>query len=219
MSSIGFHVLAKPIGLICNLDCKCCFYLEKEQLYPQVEKWAMREEVLDTYIRQYIEAHDTPVVSFAWQGGEPTLLGVDYFRNLVQIQKKYAGGKRIQNAFQTNGVLLNDAWAALFKENEFLIGLSIDRPRALHDTYRVDKGGQPTFDKVVRGMETLKRNGVEFNASPATANTPSIAFSPRPTASPASTTSAPATRCSSATWTPTCALWRRSWRPSAPQPT
>ena len=163
MSSTNFHVLAKPIGPICNLDCKYCFYLEKESLYPQVSKWAMREEILDSYIRQYIEAHDTPVVHFAWQGGEPSLLGVEYFRRLVAMQKKYANGKRIQNAFQTNGVLLNDEWAALFKENDFLIGVSIDGPRELHDAYRVDKGGQPTFDRVMRGIETLKRNGVEFN--------------------------------------------------------
>lgn len=163
MSNSNFHVLAKPVGPICNLDCKYCFYLEKESLYPKVDKWAMRAEVLESFIRQYIEAHDTPVVNFAWQGGEPTLLGVEYFRNLVLIQKKYANGKRIQNAFQTNGVLLNDEWAAHFKENNFLIGLSIDGPRELHDTYRVDKGGQPTFDKVMRGIETLKRNGVEFN--------------------------------------------------------
>lgn len=163
MSSSDFHVLAKPIGPICNLDCKYCFYLEKESLYPNVNKWAMSADVLESYIRQYIETHDTQVVNFAWQGGEPTLLGVEYFRNLVRIQKRYANGKRIQNAFQTNGVLLNDAWAALFKENEFLIGISIDGPRELHDRYRVDKGGQPTFDKVARGIETLKRNGVEFN--------------------------------------------------------
>lgn len=163
MSLSDFHVLAKPIGPICNLDCKYCFYLEKESLYPNVSKWAMREEVLETYIRQYIEAHDTPIVSFAWQGGEPTLLGVEYFRNLVRIQKKYANGKRIQNAFQTNGVLLNDDWARLFKDNEFLIGISVDGPRELHNTYRVDKGGQPTFDKVMKGMEALKRNEVEFN--------------------------------------------------------
>jgi len=155
--------MAKPIGPICNLDCKYCFYLEKETLYPRVSKWAMQEEVLDSYVRQYIEAHDTPEVSFAWQGGEPTLLGVEYFRRLVEVQKKYAGGKRIHNAFQTNGVLLNDEWAALFKENGFLIGISIDGPRELHDAYRVDKGGQPTFDRVMRGIETLKRNGVEFN--------------------------------------------------------
>ncbi|HUN85162.1 MAG TPA: anaerobic sulfatase maturase [Terracidiphilus sp.] len=159
----NFHVLAKPIGPICNLDCRYCFYLEKEAIYPQASKWAMPEEVLDTYIRQYIEAHDTPVVSFAWQGGEPTLLGVEYFRHLVEIQKKYANGKRIQNAFQTNGVLLNDDWAALFRANDFLIGISIDGPRELHDANRVDKGGQPTFDRVMRGIETLRRNDVAFN--------------------------------------------------------
>ncbi len=161
--SSNFHVLAKPIGPICNLDCKYCFYLEKESLYPQVSRWAMREEVLDSYIRQYIEAHDTPEVNFAWQGGEPTLLGVEYFRHLVALQNKYANGKRIKNAFQTNGVLLNDEWAALFKEHDFLIGISIDGPRELHDAYRVDKGGQPTFDRVLCGIETLRRNSVEFN--------------------------------------------------------
>jgi uncharacterized protein len=163
MSASNFHVLAKPIGPICNLDCKYCFYLEKESLYPQVEKWAMSDQVLESYIRQYIEAHDTPVVNFAWQGGEPTLLGVDYFRNLVQIQKKYADGKQIANAFQTNGVLLNDAWAEFFLEYQFLIGISIDGPRELHDAYRVDKGGQPTFDRVMRGIETLQRHKVDFN--------------------------------------------------------
>src|ERR1700728_3848648 len=132
MNATSFHVLAKPIGPICNLDCKYCFYLEKESLYPQVSKWAMREEVLERYIQQYIEAHDTPVVHFAWQGGEPTLLGVAYFRTLAAIQQKYANGKQIRNAFQTNGVLLNDDWATLFKENDFLIGLSIDGPCELH---------------------------------------------------------------------------------------
>lgn len=163
MSFPYFHVMAKPIGPICNLDCKYCFYLEKESLYPNVAKWAMPDDVLDTYIRQYIEAHDAPVVNFAWQGGEPTLLGVDYFRNLVRIQAKYANGKRIQNALQTNGVLLNDTWGEFIKENNFLIGISIDGPRALHDIYRLDKGGQPTFDKVMRGIEVLKRHRVEFN--------------------------------------------------------
>ena len=145
MSASNFHVLAKPIGPICNLDCKYCFYLEKESLYPQVEKWAMREEVLESYIRQYIEAHDTPAVNFAWQGGEPTLLGVGFFRRVVELEQRYANGKQIANAFQTNGVLLNDAWAEFFLEYQFLIGISIDGPRELHDAYRVDKGGQPTF--------------------------------------------------------------------------
>jgi uncharacterized protein len=163
MSATNFHVLAKPIGPICNLDCKYCFYLEKESLYPEVDKWAMQPDVLESYIRQYIEAHDAPVVNFAWQGGEPTLLGVDYFRRVVDYEKKYANGKRIANAFQTNGVLLNDAWAEFFQEYQFLIGISIDGPRELHDAYRVDKGGQPTFDRVMRGMDTLKRHKVDFN--------------------------------------------------------
>ncbi|MGB8031019.1 MAG: anaerobic sulfatase-maturation protein [Terracidiphilus sp.] len=176
MSAADFHVLAKPIGPICNLDCKYCFYLEKELLYPQVESWGMREEVLESYIRQYIEAHDTPVVHFAWQGGEPTLLGVEYFQQVVAMQKQYANGKRIANAFQTNGVLLNDAWAEFFRENQFLIGVSIDGPRELHDAYRVDKGGQPSFDRVTRGIETLKQHNVEFNTlttvHPVNANSP-----------------------------------------------
>jgi uncharacterized protein len=163
MSKSNFHVLAKPIGPICNLDCKYCFYLEKESLYPQVAKWAMPDEVLESYIRQYIEAHDTPDVNFAWQGGEPTLLGVEYFRRVVSLEKQYANGKGISNAFQTNGVLLNPEWANFFQENEFLVGVSVDGPRELHDAYRVDKGGQPTFDRVMRGIEILKQHKVEFN--------------------------------------------------------
>ena len=100
MSTVDFHVLAKPIGPICNLDCKYCFYLEKEQLYPQVHKWAMREDVLETYIRQYIEAHDAPVVNFAWQGGEPTLLGVEYFRNLVRSKKSMPMASAFRTPFR-----------------------------------------------------------------------------------------------------------------------
>ena len=174
MGLTGFHIMTKPIGPICNLDCKYCFYLEKEALYPQSTsaapeasslhaRWAMQPAVLESYIRQYIEAQDAPVISFAWQGGEPTLLGVDYFRNIVRLQQQYANGKQIANAFQTNGVLLNDDWASFFREHQFLIGISIDGPRHLHDAYRVDKGGQPTFDHVLRGIETLKRHSVEFN--------------------------------------------------------
>ncbi|HEY7838792.1 MAG TPA: anaerobic sulfatase maturase [Terriglobales bacterium] len=163
MASPAFHILAKPIGPICNLDCKYCFYLEKEVLYPDTARWAMASEVLETYIRQYIEEQQTDLIHFAWQGGEPTLLGVDYFRRVVELQKQYAHGKRIENALQTNGVLLDDSWCQFFAENGFLIGISIDGPREQHDAYRVDKGGQPTFAKVMRGLEALKRNGVEFN--------------------------------------------------------
>jgi len=159
----SFHIMAKPVGPICNLDCKYCFYLEKENLYPKTSDWRMSDEVLETYIRQYIEAQSGPEISFAWQGGEPTLLGVDYFRRIVELEKKYSNGKRIENAFQTNGILLNDDWGEFLAENRFLVGLSIDGPRELHDKYRVDKGGQPTFDRVMRGLGYLKKHRVEFN--------------------------------------------------------
>ena len=159
----AFHVMTKPVGPLCNLDCKYCFYLEKENLYPRKTDWHMPDDVLESYIRQYIEAQDGELVSFAWQGGEPTLLGVDYFRKVVDLQKQFADGKRIENAFQTNGVLLDDAWGEFLAENKFLVGLSIDGPRELHDYYRVDKGGAPSFDHVMRGRDFLKKHGVDFN--------------------------------------------------------
>jgi len=159
----GFHVMTKPIGPICNLDCTYCFYLEKEKLFPANENFKMQPEVLETYIRSYIEGHNTPEISFAWQGGEPTLLGVEYFREIIRLQQKYAHGKRITNALQTNGTLLDDAWGAFLADNKFLVGLSIDGPRKLHDTYRVDKKQRPTFDLVTRGLRVLKKHGVEFN--------------------------------------------------------
>jgi uncharacterized protein len=159
----GFHILTKPIGPICNLDCKYCFYLEKEKLYPGEKQWRMSDEVLCEYVRQYIEAQPGPEVFFAWQGGEPTLLGVDFFRKAVALQKKFAGGKTISNALQTNGTLLDDEWCQFLAAEKFLIGLSIDGPRELHDRYRVDKGQKPTFDRVMRGLELLKRHRVDFN--------------------------------------------------------
>ena len=159
----GFHIMTKPTGPVCNLDCKYCFYLEKEKLYPGKSDWRMPEDVLESFIRQYIEAQSGEVVTFAWQGGEPTLLGVDYFRKVVELQGKYLNGKRIENAFQTNGILLDDRWGEFLAENKFLVGLSIDGPKELHDRYRVDKGGQPTFNRVMRGLAYLKKHGVEFN--------------------------------------------------------
>ena len=159
----GFHVLTKPIGPICNLDCKYCFYLEKQQLYPDEKQWRMSDEVLEEYIRQYIQYQPVPEIHFAWQGGEPTLLGVEFFRKAVALQKKYAGGKTIYNALQTNGTLLDDEWCKFLAREKFLDGLSIDGPRELHDKYRVDKGQKPTFDAVVRGLNLLKRHKVEFN--------------------------------------------------------
>jgi uncharacterized protein len=155
--------MAKPAGPICNLDCSYCFYLEKEELYHGTRSWRMNSELLERYIQEFIALHDGPDVLFAWQGGEPTLLGVDYFRNVVALQQKHAGGKRIANTLQTNGTLIDDAWAEFLGENDFLIGVSIDGPRELHDIYRVDKQQRPTFDDVIRGIECLKRHGVEFN--------------------------------------------------------
>jgi uncharacterized protein len=155
--------MTKPAGPICNLDCTYCFYLEKEKLYPGKRDWAMPPEVLETYIRSYIESQETPVVTFAWQGGEPTILGVDFFRTAIELQKKYANGKQIDNSLQTNGVLLDDTWCEFLAANKFLVGLSIDGPRELHDRYRLDKGGKPTFDRVMRGLDHLKKHSVEFN--------------------------------------------------------
>jgi uncharacterized protein len=159
----SFHVMAKPTGPLCNLDCSYCFYLEKEKLYPGTANWAMRGDVLESYIRQYIESQPQETVSFAWQGGEPTLLGIAWFENVLLLQQKYAQGKRIENALQTNGVNLDAAWAEFFAVNEFLIGISIDGPRELHDAYRVDKGQQPTLERVMHGIEFLKAADVQFN--------------------------------------------------------
>lgn len=155
--------MAKPTGPICNLDCTYCFYLEKENLYPGKHNWAMSEAVLEAYIRQYIQAQAAPQITCAWQGGEPTLLGLEFFRKAVELEQKYAGGKRIANVLQTNGVLLNDAWAEFLAENRFLVGVSIDGPRELHDCYRLNKGGKTTFDSVMAGIGFLKKHGVDFN--------------------------------------------------------
>jgi uncharacterized protein len=159
----SYHVMAKPTGPLCNLDCSYCFYLEKEKLYPGVRTWTMPADVLESYIRQYIESQPNDIVSFAWQGGEPTLLGISWFQNVLELQQKYANGRRIENALQTNGITLDDAWGEFLAANDFLVGISIDGPRKLHDTYRVDKGQQPTFDQVMRGIGCLKSAGVRFN--------------------------------------------------------
>jgi uncharacterized protein len=159
----SYHVMAKPTGPLCNLDCSYCFYLEKEKLYPGTQNWTMPEDVLETYIRQYIESQPQDTVTFAWQGGEPTLLGIAWFENVLELQQKYANGKCIQNSLQTNGVTLDAAWAEFFAANDFLVGISIDGPRELHDTYRLNKGQQPTFDRVMQGIEALKAANVRFN--------------------------------------------------------
>lgn len=163
-----FHVIAKPIGAICNINCAYCFYLEKEHLYsyPNRAAFRMSPEVLESYVQQYIAAQpeSLPEINFAWQGGEPTLLGVDFFRRAVALQKQYARpGQSVTNSFQTNGLLLDDEWCALFKSEGFLVGLSIDGPEALHDRYRVDLHGRGTFARVMAGLERLQKHGVEYN--------------------------------------------------------
>lgn len=158
-----FHVLAKPAGPACNLDCTYCFYLEKERLYPGAASFAMADEVLESFTRQYLEAHPYPEVTFSWQGGEPTLLGVEFFERAVAIQQRLAGGRKVGNAIQTNGVLLDDRWGAFLAEYGFLVGLSIDGPAALHDRYRRDRGNGPTFGAVMRGLGVLQKHGVDFN--------------------------------------------------------
>ena len=161
---IACHVMAKPSSSVCNIDCHYCFYLEKEKLYPDLNKsWRMSDDVLEQYVSQYIAAQDVPAVDFAWQGGEPTLMGVDFFRRALQLQEKYADGKRITNAFQTNGILLDDEWGEFLAANRFLVGISIDGPREFHDRYRVDKGQKPTFERVMAGLDVLKKHQVEFN--------------------------------------------------------
>jgi uncharacterized protein len=155
--------MAKPTGSACNLNCEYCFFLKKERLYPG-SHFRMPDEVHEAYIRQLLEAHQVPQVTVAWQGGEPTLMGLDFFRRSVELQKKYAKpGTRVENTFQTNGILLDEEWCRFFHENNFLIGLSLDGPRELHDFYRKDKGGKGTFDRVVAAARLLQAHKVEFN--------------------------------------------------------
>ena len=159
----GFHLLAKPSGSTSNIDCTYCFFLSKEALYPN-EKSRMSAATLETYIRQLLESHRVPHVTVAWQGGEPTLMKVEFFRRAVELVEQYRKpGQTVQHTFQTNGILLDDEWCAFFKEHNFLVGLSVDGPRELHDAYRRDRRQQGTFDRVMQGWQALRRHGVDFN--------------------------------------------------------
>jgi len=158
-----FHVMAKPVGAACNLACRYCYYLSKERLYPG-STLRMSDEGLEEFIRQYIEAQPVLEISFVWQGGEPTLAGLDFYRQAVTLQQKYRKpGMQIQNAIQTNATLIDENWCRFFKENDFLVGVSLDGPQDLHDRYRVDRGGQGTFRRVMAGVELLQRFQVDFN--------------------------------------------------------
>jgi uncharacterized protein len=160
----SFHVLTKPTGAICNLDCKYCFFLSKEELYPN-SKFRMTDDVLERYIRQQCESQATlPQVTISWQGGEPTLMGLDFFRRSVELAAKYRQpAQSVQYTIQTNGTLLDEEWCAFFREHRVLVGLSIDGPREQHDAYRVDKGGHPTFDKVMQAARLMQQHQVDFN--------------------------------------------------------
>ncbi|MEX3071045.1 anaerobic sulfatase maturase [Vibrio alginolyticus] len=160
-----FHVMAKPGGAKCNIDCQYCFYLHKENLLHQPKQPKMDEETLEAFVKSYIESQDGDEIVFSWQGGEPTLLGLDYFRKVVELQKKYQpNGTRIENDLQTNGILLNDEWCEFLVANNFLVGLSIDGPQELHDKYRKTRSGKPTFHLVMKAVEKLQHYGVRFNA-------------------------------------------------------
>jgi uncharacterized protein len=159
----AFHLLAKPTGSACNLDCKYCFFLSKEMLYPG-SRFRMADDLLEIYICQLLEAHHTPEVGVNWQGGEPTLMGLDFFKRSIALVEKYKKpGQQVGYTVQTNGVLLDDDWCAFFKAHGVLVGLSVDGPKALHDAYRVNKGGRGSFDQVMRGLAYLQKHGVDFN--------------------------------------------------------
>lgn len=158
----GFTSMVKPVGSLCNMRCKYCYYLDKAALYGGVEP-TMDDTLLEKYIRANIEGNNSPVLNFAWHGGEPLLAGKSFFKKAVALQRKYAEGKTVENSIQTNGLLLDDEWCDIFRDNNFLVGVSIDGPEHIHDAHRVDVGGKPTFMRVMRGIERLYRNRVEYN--------------------------------------------------------
>jgi uncharacterized protein len=159
----GIHVVAKPIGPVCNLDCEYCFYLEKQALFGAGEEYRMSDGVLSAYIKNYISSQPTPDVGFVWQGGEPTLLGIEFFKKVIALQRPFAHRKTITNSLQTNGTLLDDEWCRFLKKNHFMVGISLDGPKEIHDRYRRNRRGEGTFDRVKQGLTLLKKHGVEHN--------------------------------------------------------
>ena len=157
------YVMAKPAGSMCNLNCSYCYYLEKEKLYQNRKKLEMSDESLELFTKSYIEAQPVKEVLFTWHGGETLLRDISFYRKAIMYQRKYGRGRVITNSLQTNGVLLNDEWCRFFKDNDFLIGISIDGPEHCHDVYRKNKGGAGTFRQVMRGIELLQKHGVDFN--------------------------------------------------------
>ena len=158
------YVMLKPAGAHCNLACKYCYYLEKNKLYPTVQRHLMSNEMLEQFTREYIEAQTMNQVLFTWHGGEPLLRSIDFYRKALSLQQKYAGGRRIDNVIQTNGTLLTDEWCEFFAQNHWLVGISIDGPQPDHDHYRLTAAGKPSWKKVMQGIKLLKKHGVEWNA-------------------------------------------------------
>ena len=158
------YVMLKPAGAHCNLACKYCYYLEKNKLYPTVQRHLMSDEMLEQFTREYIEAQTMNQVLFTWHGGEPLLRSIDFYRKAISLQKKYAGGRHIDNVIQTNGTLLTDEWCEFFAQNHWLVGISIDGPQPDHDHYRLTAAGKPSWQKVMQGIKLLKKHGVEWNA-------------------------------------------------------
>ena len=157
-ASREFQVFVKPIGAVCNLDCRYCYYLKKKDLYPRAELFRMADDLLESYVVQHIEACPIESILFSWHGGEPTVLGLDYFRRIVELQRKHRPpGRKILNGIQTNGTLLDEGWARFLAAEGFYVGLSVDGPRDLHDSYRVTKGGKWTHKQVMQSFQLLRR--------------------------------------------------------------
>ena len=158
------YVMLKPAGAHCNLACKYCYYLEKNNLYQNSHRHLMSDEMLEQFTREYIEAQTMPQVLFTWHGGEPLMRSIDFYEKALELQKKYAHGKQIDNVIQTNGTLLTDEWCEFFAQNHWLVGISIDGPQEYHDHYRVTPAGKPSWEKVMQGISLLKKHRVEWNA-------------------------------------------------------
>ena len=158
------YVMLKPAGAHCNLACKYCYYLEKNNLYQNTPRHLMSDEMLEQFTREYIEAQTMPQVLFTWHGGEPLMRSIDFYKKALALQKKYAHGKQIDNVIQTNGTLLTDEWCEFFAQNHWLVGISIDGPQEYHDHYRVTPAGKPSWEKVMQGISLLKKHRVEWNA-------------------------------------------------------
>lgn len=158
------YVMTKPVGAVCNLACEYCYYLEKAKLYQEQPKHVMSDELLDKFVREYIQAQTMPQVMFTWHGGETLMRPIAFYRKALELQRQYAGGRTVENCIQTNGTLLTDEWCEFFAQNNFLVGISIDGPQEFHDEYRRNRMGQPSFHKVMKGIRLLQKHGVEWNA-------------------------------------------------------